>query len=210
MVALILPMDVVSKIRKVRSRGLVVETILRWLSRVGVKIVPYHLYLESNDYMDRANLMERFKKTCDSKVMCADDVNSFAAQENLTELKEQFSRLRIQGSSCLYVISQSRVIAYAWFNLGRCQYDHLLFDLQSDEAYAFNFWTSKRSRWVAMFLAGAVYAHLRSLGRSRIYSVTEIFNTPAMHLRKKLHSTLCRRFLYVKLFNIIEKNIEIK
>jgi len=73
----------------------------------------------------------------------------------------------------------------------------------------FNFWTSKRARWVATFLAAAVYVHLRGLGRQKIYSVMEIFNTPAMNLRKKLHSKFSRRFVYVKISFLFEKNIEI-
>ena len=199
-----------SKIRNVRYRGLVAATLLRWLSKLGIKIVPYNLYVESNEYLDKANFMERFNKTCKVKIMNADDLDVFVAQENCPELKNKFLGLWGQGSSCLCVISGGRVIAYAWFDLDHCQYDYWSFNLQNGEAYAFNFWTSKRARWVAMFLAAAVYVHLRSQGRQTIYSVTETFNTPAMNLRRKLHSKFCRRFVYVKIFSLFENNLEIR
>lgn len=201
--------NLLSKIRNVRYRGLVVATLLRWLYRAGIKIVPYNLYAESNDYLDKANFMERFKNTCKVKIISADDLGVLAVQENLPELKTDFLYFWEQGSSCLCVTSGDRIIGYAWFDLCRCQYEYLPFNLQKSEAYAFNFWTSKGARWVATFLAVAVYMHLRGLGSQKIYSVTEIFNTPAMNLRKKLHSKLCRRFIYVKFFFLFEKNIEI-
>jgi hypothetical protein len=198
------------KIKKVRYRKLVVATILRWLSYGGITIVPYNLYLESNNHLDPVNLRERFKKICELRIISADDVHSWSEIDCLAEFKKQFFTLLNEGSSCMYVLSRGQLIGYCWFNLKCCAYDHFSFSLQDDEAYAFNFWTSKNSRWAAMLLANSVHEHLRGLGKNRIYSVTETFNTPAMNLRKKLHSRLCRRYVYVNLFNLFKKNIELE
>lgn len=198
------------KIQNVRYRKLVIVTILRWLSYSGIKIVPYNLYLESNNYLDPVNFMERIKKICELKIISADNYDSLAEIDYLAEFKRKFLTLLDEGSSCMYVLSRGRVIGYCWFNLKYCAYDYFSFTLQDDEAYAFNFWTSKNSRWVAMFLASSVHDYLRSLGKNRIYSVTETFNTPAMNLRKKLRSRLCRRYIYINLFNLFRKNIELE
>jgi hypothetical protein len=198
------------KIQNVRYRKLVIATVLRWLSYGGIKIVPYNLYMESNNYLNSANFMERFKKICELIIISADDIDSLAEIDCLAEFKKKLLTLLDGGNSCMYVLSRGQVIGYCWFNLKYCAYDYFSFTLQDDEAYAFNFWTSKNSRWVAMFLAISVYDHLRSLDKNRIYSVTEIFNTPAMNLRKKLHSRLCRRYVYINLFNLFRKNIELE
>jgi hypothetical protein len=199
-------MTLAERIQKVRRRKLVMATLLRWLSCAGVRVVPYGLYVESNDYLDQATLMERFKQRCEVKVLEPCTIDRVTSTEKDLKLKGKFTDLWNQGCVCICAMSDNRLLGYCWFHMERCVYDYLSFDLEPDEGYAFNFWTAKHARWVTPLLGNAVHAWMRSMGKERIYSITESFNSPALALRRKLRSRLYRSYVYIGLSG---KNIKL-
>ncbi len=203
-------MNLLAKIGHVRQRKLVWATLFRWLGRMGLTVVPYGLYVETNDYLDSAGLMNRLSRYYETKLLTPDTRDFPVLNETGIVSEIKFKTLLKQGCSCIYAERQGEMIGYCWFHPGRVMYDYLNYELKQDEAYAFGFWTAGHARWVAPGLANIVHRHLRSLGKTRIYSVTEQFNTPVKALRGKLRSALCRLYVHIGLFGKIQVNILLK
>jgi len=187
-------------------------TISRWLSRLGITIVPYYLFVESNDLSGTGNLKPMLDKPYETVILDRSQVDLVKGLENLPQVESEFTRLWDQGCSCVCLTSEGSVLGYAWFDLTRCNYEHLSFELKDHEAYSFNFHTARhmRGRNIAMFLRNFLAVHVQSLGRTRRYSITELFNTPAMKFKDKRKAKPHSCYIYINLLDRFDKNIKIK
>jgi hypothetical protein len=206
-------MNVITKVHHVWSHGLMTATVLRWLSRLGITIVPYYLFEESDDFL---KTLPHVKPILDQpfEKLILDRGNSDLLRgfECLPEVENEFEKLWDRGCTCVCLVSGDSILAYGWFDLTRCNYEHLSFELKNNEAYIFGFRTAKnmRGRNLALFLGTILYPHLQSLGRNRFYSITEKFNTPAMRIKEKRDAKPRMYYIYVSLFGRAGKNIKIK
>jgi len=193
------------------SHGLMTATILGRLSLLGITIYPYYLLEESNDYLITTNIKPILDKPYETIILDRSNVGLLEGFDNPSEILAGFSKLWNEGCSGIGLKSEESIIAYGWFDLFRCKCKCLSFELQGDEAYAFNFHTARhmRGRNIAPFLRIILYAHLQILGRKRIYSITERFNTPAMTFKEKIKAKPLCYYVYVNLFNRLSKNLKI-
>ncbi len=205
-------MNLFLKIRNVLYHGLVAATLFRWLSRVGINIVPYYLFVESNDLSTTGNLKPILEKPYEILVLDRNQVDLIKGLENLPRMESEFTKLWDKGCFCVCLISDGSVLGYGWFDLTRCNYKYLPFELKDDEAYSFNFYTVRhmRGRNIAPFLRNYLAVHVQSLGRTRRYSITELFNTPAMKFKDKRKAKPHSLYIYINLWARFGKNIKIK
>ena len=194
------------------SHGLMTLTILGRLSRLGISIYPYYLLEESNDYLNTANIKPILDKPYETIILDRSNADLIKGFKNLPQVESEFSKLWDKGCSCVCLTSEGSLLGYGWFDLATCNLKCLSFELKNNEAYVFNFHTAKhmRGRNIAPFLGNFLYAHLQSLGRNRIYSITEKFNTPAMIFKEKRNAKPIRYYVNVSLFNRFSKNFKIK
>lgn len=204
-------MNIKTKVLYVWSHGLMALTLLRWLSRLGIKIVPYYLFEESKNFLS-TDIKPLLDEPFETILLGRSDVELLKGLEKLSETPADFSKLWNAGCSCIGLKGEGAILAYGWFDLLRCNYKYLSFALQGDEAYAFNFYTARhmRGRNIAPFLRTILYAYLESMGRNRIYSISEKFNTSAMKFKEKINAKPLCYYVYVNLFNRVGKNIMIK
>lgn len=202
---------IIDRFRHVAGHGLMLATCIRWLSGCGLKILPYRLVLES-----RCRMAEAGWARPDAQVFQAVRVDE-GRFDLLGELaydvhrKNEFSQLWAKRCVCFCLHRSGSAVACGWYNLERCLYAFLPFHLQDEEAYLFNFRTlpRERGRDYAVYLRLLMIDHLERLGCTSIYSITEIFNTPAMRLKEKVGACPIRSFVYVNLFGLYRRNIEI-
>jgi hypothetical protein len=67
-----------------------------------------------------------------------------------------------------------------------------------------------RGRNLAPFLRYAVYEHLNRSGHTKLYSITEYFNTPAVKFKEKLGARQLKLGLCVRFFNRWKWGITLK
>ena len=171
------------------------------LSKLGIRIEPFDLFLEG---------LDRGERPARPGWLEGGSVN-FLAREDMTELArmpgrdfsqdELEGRLR-SGQLCLGVRHQEKIIAFTWCHLTECRIEtHRLFELSADEASLFDAYTlaDYRGRNLAPWMRYRCYEEMAKLGRQCCFSVTIIFNTPAVRFKEKLGARVIGKGVYVEL-----------
>ena len=179
--------------------GLALRISIDSVSRLGLRIEPFDLFLEG---LGRA-LAPLPPKGIDNHQTAFLEHPDMAEIASLPgrEFSEVDLRARLDsGQLCLGVKLGGRIIAFTWCNLHACRIEkHHLFDLHDDEASLFDAHTieSFRGRDLAPWMRYQCYEEMARLGRHRCYSVTIIFNTPALRFKSKLGAEVIGRGIYV-------------
>ena len=77
-----------------------------------------------------------------------------------------------------------------WINIKERGFKETIIQLKSDEAYLWNMYTmeSFRGMNIAPYLRYKSYEVLKGMGRDKLYSISEYFNTPAIKFKLKLNA----------------------
>ncbi len=115
--------------------------------------------------------------------------------------EELFRRLK-EGKKCLGVKHHGEVTAFTWYDLDEFNFKGYTFPLKENEAYLFDTYTliSFRGKGIAPYMRYQCYKELANLGRHKLYSITERFNTPAVKFKEKLNAKLLELYVYIELF----------
>jgi GNAT superfamily N-acetyltransferase len=115
--------------------------------------------------------------------------------------EELQSRLK-DGNLCLGAKRDGHLVAFTWCNLTRCQSEGYSFPLNDDEAYLFDAYTASdlRGQGLAPALRYRLYEELARMGRTKLYSITERFNAPALRFKLKLGAGILKSDWYITLF----------
>jgi ribosomal protein S18 acetylase RimI-like enzyme len=113
---------------------------------------------------------------------------------------------------CFGLKQNQEIMAFMWCNLDRCHWYASPFALKEDEAYLFDAYTYKKYRGMnlAPYLMYQVYKSLNKIGRTKLFSITEYLNTPAMKFKKKLGCRHLKLALFIKPFRLFKWNITLK
>ncbi len=92
------------------------------------------------------------------------------------------------GNLCLGAKREGRLVGFTWCNLTRCHSKAYPFLLNDDEAYLFDTYTAPdlRGQGLAPALRYRLYEELARMGRTKLYSISERFNAPALRFKLKL------------------------
>jgi GNAT superfamily N-acetyltransferase len=135
----------------------------------------------------------------------------FLRPEDMTEMvqipyrpisfEELQNRLK-DGNLCLGAKRDGRLMAFTWCNLTRCQSEGYSFPLNEDEAYLFDAYTASdlRGQGLAPALRYRLYEELERMGRTKLYSISDRFNAPALRFKLKLGAAILKSDWYVTLF----------
>jgi hypothetical protein len=206
--------SVINIIKAVQGRiknRTVLLSVSHGLEKLGIKIVPYYLTLESLSGQDQPELRPEFES-----VVCGflsqSEIDALYAELETRSLRAEIAKWKEDNCLCFGMKHDGSVVAYVWCNLRRCNSDFSFFTLQQDEAYLFRARTMKAYRGsnLTPLLRYKLYQSLVEMGRVRYYSVTEYFNTPAANFKKKLKAEHIKLCLYFGLFGKIKCNITLK
>jgi len=116
------------------------------------------------------------------------------------------------GSKCLILKKDDKVIGYTWFNLNICDLPFFKIQLKENEAYLFDAYVLMefRGKRIAPFLRYRCYKELQKLNRTVLYSFSEYLNKQSINFKKKLNARFLILILYVNLFNKLRFRKEIK
>ena len=207
-------MRVIKKVKEKLKHGLFLRYLSDRLVAIGLEITPYYLVqeglfgetgLDLNPKL--AQYVPGFLEPMDMKIISAKSEVDYSEEMLLDRIAN--------GDRCFAIKHNNDILAYSWCNLRECHSKLLPFQLKDDEAYIFDARTFEtyRGKNLGPYLRYQLYKRLVQMGRSKFFSITLLFNTPAIKLKKKLKAKPVRFYLHMELFrkyhwNILLRNYE--
>lgn len=137
-----------------------------------------------------------------------------AEYENMKRKGLAISKEIVQNYQCLCFALriEGEIVASSWCNLQRCHDQLSSFPLERDEAYLCNAATldTFRGMNLAPYLRFQMYKYLRQTGRTKLYSITEFFNTPAIKFKEKLGAQPLKLGLQLKISHKHQFNVTLR
>ncbi|MBC7790053.1 MAG: hypothetical protein H7Z74_08905 [Anaerolineae bacterium] len=158
------------------------------LSQAGLRIEPYHLFLEGLAAAPRPD--GEFDKY-DVGFLSAQDMPEIAIIPGRNFSHGDLLRRLNDGKRCLGIKHEGRIAAFTWCDYEWCLFENdRLFPLAANEACLFDAYTLEafRGQDLAPFMRYRCYEELAEIGRTHCYSVTVLFNAPALRFKKKLNA----------------------
>jgi GNAT superfamily N-acetyltransferase len=171
------------------------------LSKFGVRISPFYIFEESICSQSPPIQFKGFEEY-EIGFWGPREIQSMAlipgrrySEKNLLD------RLR-DGHLCFGLKKNGEPVAFSWCNLKEFKYKWDRFSLKADEAYMFDMYTriDHRGKGIAPYLRYHFYRELEKIGRTKLYSMSDFFNTPAVNFKKKLNARKIKLNLYVEFF----------
>jgi RimJ/RimL family protein N-acetyltransferase len=201
--------DTMKKIKyRVRNR-LVLSLIFERLAAIGLIIRPY--YLTQEFLFDEIGLnLKPELAPLEADFLSSSEIKQIYDHPESKWWRRDNKKVFEEGRRCFALKYNEEIMTYLWCNLIKC---HELnpFPLKEDEAYlsgAFTF-RAYRGKNLAPFLRYQLYKHLNQIGRTKIYSLTDVFNTPAIKFKKKLKAKPLKIIINIMFFNKYNWNFAI-
>jgi hypothetical protein len=192
--------NVIKKIgRRIRQR-FVLSFLFEKLAVVGIKIDPYYVTQEFHlDEMDRH--LNPQLQPIQADFLSFSEIEKIYSHPESKWLNVEKRKNLEDGCLCFGLKWNNEIVAYTWCNLSRC-HEVYPFPLKEDEAYLTGAFTFKayRGKNLAPFMRYRLNRHLYRIGRTKIYSLTHVFNTPAIKFKTKIKAKPLKIILSIKLF----------
>lgn len=182
------------------------------LTKVGVRISPFYLVVEG-----LSQIIPEFEqdKFCDFTIdfLTEKDIEQIVSdfrEKGVISEEKLLKRFR-NGAKCLGAKKNGKIAAYTWFNTDKCEFSGCPFLLNRDEAYLFDAYTlvKYRGEKIAQYLRYRCYKELKSLGKTRLYSISEAFNRQSMNFKKRLNARFIFFGFYISIFRKWEFTIRL-
>lgn len=204
-----------SFLKKVRVKikyGLTLNSIRLKLMKAGIDISPYYWFQEGKD---PSEIPEILNITSDYTV----DFPGPDEMEAIERLDKGWSRSRDRipalldsSEKCIAIKQKGEIAAFMWINFKEFRYKSTVQELKSNEAYLTDMFTVEafRGRNLAPFLRYKSYELLRGLGRTNLYSISIIFNKPAIKFKEKLNARKIKLIFLIRFFNKYQLSFKLK
>lgn len=180
-----------------------IRLILDSLTRIGITISPYYVVLEGLFNGSMPHLEKGFDGYDIGFLNSQDmrEISVIPGPDRVFSEEKLLLRLK-EGKKCLGVKYRGEIVAFTWFDLVECSSMFYRFLLKKDEAYLFDAYTlmSFRGKGIAPYMRYQCYKELAKLGRDKLFSISEFFNTPSIRFKMKLDAKLLELGLFVELF----------
>lgn len=206
--------DEISTIKKIQLRvrhGLALQSFRYALMKVGIEFSPYYLY---RDELNRTDIPEikgifddyscELLKPEDMKVIGAVNYAGFSEDKLLSLLKA--------GEICIGLKHNGEIAAFMFVNFIEFKYKSTVIHLKDNEVYLWFGYTmeSYRGKNLAPYLRYKSYEILKEMGRDKLYSISDYFNSPAVKFKKKLNTKKLKLILFIQLFNKFHWSLTLK
>jgi ribosomal protein S18 acetylase RimI-like enzyme len=181
--------------------GLVLQTALDLLARLGIRVTPYHLVEESFEAAGGRIREARIPDLRMRRLEPADAPAVGAMPEG--DVGEDEARRRLEtGIRGFGAWAGGELVAYMWAHLDELDHEPCRRPLAPDEGYLYGARTARSCRGLGLgpALRTALYQHLAAEGRTRLLSVSYAFNQPAIRFKRKLNARLIERHVAVVLW----------
>jgi hypothetical protein len=204
----------VSLLKKIRDKvrhGLTLHGIRYVLIKIGIEFSPYYLFQEGINVKEIPEV-----KGMDTDYSCEllkpEDMNVIGAINYAGFSEEKLLAFLKAGEQCLGIKHNNEIVAFMWINFNELNYKSTIIHLKDNEAYLWFMYTrdSYRGKNLAPYLRYKSYEMLKHIGRDKLYSVSDYFNSPAVIFKKKLNAHKLKLILFVQLFNKVHHTYTLK
>lgn len=201
---------VVKKIMGKIKHGLVLQSIKNQLARIGIKIFPYYWVQEGINPT----------KIPEIKGIVSDYTVEFIEAEEIKKIEENLTTYSMDGllaylnagKKCLALKHKDEIASFLFINLKEVDFSSLNISLKNDEAYLTYMYTmdSFRGKNLAPYLRYKSYEIINKMGRDKIYSISEFFNSSAVRYKQKLNAKNLKLVLYIEIFKRLKWRFTLK
>lgn len=165
------------------------EIAIELLAKLRIRINPYYIFLEEITGSSLPHMEKGFEEynihhlgPQHMKIIAAMPARKPSEKELLNRLKK--------GNICIGVKHAGEFVAFSWYDLMESNIKGEKVKLKENEAYLFDIYTlpSYRGKGLAPYLRYQLYRELDKLGRHKLYSFSDYFNTPAIRFKEKLNA----------------------
>jgi GNAT superfamily N-acetyltransferase len=203
-----------SLLKKIRLKiryGLTLQGIRNQLFKIGIEFSPYYLFQEGINVTEIPEI-----KGMDTDYSCEllkpEDMKTIGAINNAGFSEEKLLALLKTGELCLGIKHNNEIAAYMWVNFTELKYKSTTIHLKEDEAYLWMMYTREayRGKNLAPYLRYKSYEMVKKMGRDKLYSVSDYFNSPAVAFKMKLNAKKLKLILFVQFLGKLYRSFIIK
>jgi hypothetical protein len=181
------------------------------LVNTGINISPFYI-VEEGLHLNPALPQLKRINNYSIEFLKKEDADIFSSIPERSYTKDVIIDRIENGSNCLIVKKDRKLVGYTWYNLFECNASIYKFKLKKDEAYLFDAYVllEYRGEKIAPFMRYTCYKELKKLNRTTLYSISEFLNNQSISFKKKLNAKFLALMVYVNLFNKITFSRQIK
>ena len=203
-----------SLLKKIRLKiryGLTLQVIRNQLFKIGIEFSPYYLFQEGINVTEIPEITG-MDTDYSSELLKPEDMKTIGAINYAGFSEDKLLALLKTGELCLGIKHNNEIAAFMWVNFTELKYKSTTIHLKEDEAYLWFMYTreSYRGKNLAPFLRYKSYEMLKEMGRDKLYSISDYFNSPAVAFKKKLNAKKLKLILFVQFFNKLYRSFIIK
>jgi hypothetical protein len=168
---------------------------------VGIRIEPFYITQEFPlDEADRG-LKPKLEPIVGG-ILSLSEIEAVYTHPESEDLSIEKRKNLEDGCHCYGLKHNNEIVAFAWYNLRKC-HEVAPFPLKEDEVYLTGAFTFKAYRGMnlAPFIRKQLSSQLLEMGRTKFYSLTNVFNTPAIKFKNKIKAKPVKIIFSIKLFN---------
>ena len=196
-----------SQAKAKRLPARIVRGLLQRLKKVGIRIEPFLTVREGEGCAAPTDIPDHFRLG----FLGIDDIDELLRLEPALN-RRKLTRWFEKGILCFGIWDEANLVAKMWCDPNEFNYPPNYRKLDDDEVYLFAAFSDPeyRGQGLAPLMRGAGYAALRDKGKSRFYSYTEFFNTPARRFKEKLGARNELLRLHIGLFGKWSKTLTLR
>jgi hypothetical protein len=205
--------EILNKVKQSKRDGFILNLIYAGLKKKKFELSLFYLFKEGLFGNVDLDIQPKIQPI-EVGHLTSTDMASLAVKAERDYSEEKMLQMLSDGCKCMGIKYKDKFIAWAWYNLRKC--DNAVysfsFELKENEAYLFGQRTlsAYRGRSLAPYLKYQIYKHLDDLSRTELYAIVHFSNIPSIKFRRKLRARPLKLFMNVKFLNIYNWNILLK
>jgi hypothetical protein len=191
--------------------GMTFQAISSLLTRIGIDITPYYLFQEGINGTEIPEI-KGIAADYSCELLSLEDMKIIEAVNFVGLSEKKLIDLLNAGEKCIGIKHKGEIAAFMWINFIEFSYRSTFMHLKSNEAYLWfmNTMESYKGRNLAPYLRYKSYEMLKEMGRDKLYSVSDYFNSPAVKFKKKLNAKKLKLILDILLFKRLRWSFTLK
>lgn len=200
------------KVRVKIKYGLTLNSIRLKLMKAGIDISPYYWFQEGND----PSVIPEMQNISSDYTVDFPGPDEMEVIERLdkgwSRSRERIPALLDSSEKCIAIKQKGEIAAFMWINFKEFRYKSTVQKLKSNEAYLTDMFTVEafRGKNLAPFLRYKSYELLREMGRTDLYSISILFNTPAIKFKEKLNARKIKLIFLIRFFKRYQLSFKLK
>jgi GNAT superfamily N-acetyltransferase len=164
------------------------QRIVDALKKIKIKVYPYLIFVEefyeniTHPQID--NELNKYKIV----FLGPEDMKTIEALPDRKPTETELLNRLNEKKVCIALKHGQELAAFTWYDLKECNIHGIKCPINDNEAYLFDAYTqpSYRGKGIAPFVRYRSYQELKNIGKHRLLSFSNYYNTPAIRFKQKL------------------------